>query len=85
MRNLITKFAFWLLRKVGAVVLVLPPSLVPVLNRARKLVAVADAVSAPGTSGQYKRGPVYSRLLKEFPKLPKKDAGIIIELAVRDA
>ena len=51
--------------------------------RARELVFAQDVDTAPGTSGEYKRRQVYSRLLKEFPAAIKRDVSIAIELAVR--
>jgi len=60
-----------------------PQTVWAIVNRARELVHIADLRSAEGTTGEYKRHNVYSRLLKEFPEVPKRDVGLAIELAVR--
>ncbi len=53
------------------------------ITRVRELVSHAHGF-APGTSGQYKRDYVYSRLLKEFPEKVKAEIGLAIELVVNN-
>ena len=49
------------------------------LLRAEHLVKDAESIQA---DGEYKRHQVYARLLKEFPKVPKKELGLAIEIGV---
>jgi hypothetical protein len=74
----------WIVRMLRRVLRWLEPPLPdtnPMRQRARELVVQAEAL--PGEpSGEWKRRMVYSRLVKEFPDRPKREAGMAIELAV---
>lgn len=45
-------------------------------NRASSLIMMADKLKS---SGEYKRHHVYSRLIKEFPQIPKRQIALEIE------
>ena len=85
MRNLITKFAFWLLVKVGAQVLVIPPSANIAFERAKELVRLTNELSDPATGGEFKHAVVLGQLVKDFPMVRTRDLNTIIEVAVRSA
>ncbi len=85
MRNLLAKFAFWLLVKVGAQVLVIPPSAGVAVERTRKLIKAANELSDPNVSGEFKHSVVLGQLVKDFPKVRKRDLNTVIELVVRGA
>lgn len=77
----------WAKTRLDAVFFEPPPKEVlheepPVYKRALELCRGAETF-APGTSGEYKRHQVYSKLIKEFPEIARKDLGLIIEQAVR--
>jgi len=57
-----------------------PPKEDPLMPRVRELVAWAETF-ALGTSGEYKRHQVYSRLRKEHPF--RRDIGLLIEQALQ--
>lgn len=85
MRDFITRFAFWLLVKTGAQVLVISPSANVAVNRAEELVRLTNELSDPATGGEFKHAVVLGQLVKDFPKVRKRDLNTIIELAVRSA
>lgn len=49
------------------------------LDRAKAL--VAEAAKLQG-SGEYKRHIVYARLIKDFPKRPRTDLALAVEIAL---
>ena len=49
-------------------------------KRAYELVKEYDTLQA---SGEYKRHQIYSKLIKEFPEVSKKDLALSIELGVQ--
>lgn len=51
------------------------------LDRTRQLVCEAE-MNYPVTYGEAKRHAVYSRLLKEFPEIPRRQIGGVIEQVV---
>ena len=54
------------------------------LASARDLVIREETQSAAGTSGEYKRHNVYSRLMKLYPNMRKVDLSIAIDTAVKE-
>jgi len=60
-----------------------PTSPDPLRDRTRQLTRQADEL-APGTSGEYKRHMVYSRLMKEFPQVEKRRLSLTIEQVLQE-
>jgi hypothetical protein len=80
MKKILIKFLLFLLHKLGVSMIDTPDA--TLLNSVVVEVNRADEVY-PETSGEYKRHQVYSRLIKTYPKISKKDLGYVIEAALR--
>lgn len=73
----------WLVRNLKRVLKWIEGEVVDIiLDRAKDLVRVQETISAPGTSGEFKRHLVYAQLQKDFPESPKRDLAMAIERAV---
>jgi hypothetical protein len=78
-KKLINRIGLWLVNCTENVVELNLPMLTPLEIRAKELCLEQDVISAPGTSGEYKRHNVISRLMKEFPQISKREISLAIE------
>jgi len=79
MRNLILRFAGWLIRLCGRSVLIGAPA--PLVEAARRLVEQEERRSAQGTSGEYKRHRVLAALKDAYPQASGREMARAIEEA----
>jgi hypothetical protein len=88
MRRLFCRIGFWFLRlgkwnlDVLDLITSMPLLEIEVVKRAKELSGLSDTLSAPGTSGEYKRHVVYAQLIKEFPNLTKRQIAMAIEIGL---
>ena len=87
MQKWLVKFLRWALLKLGGNIdrVVSPPAYEkakPYIEVARALASAVEAVSAAGTSGEYKRHVVYAQLIKKFPNAVKRALALAIELSL---
>jgi len=80
MKKKLIKFLLFVLRNLGVSMIDAPEdkfltSIIAEVNKADKVYE--------GTSGEHKRHQVYSRLIKKYPDIDKKELAYAIEVAVR--
>ncbi len=78
-KKFINRIGLWLVHCTEEIVESNLPMLAPVEIRAKELCLEQDSISAPGTSGEYKRHIVFSRLIKEFPLISRRVISLAIE------
>jgi len=79
LKKLINRIGLWLVHCTEEIIELNLPILAPVEIRAKELCLEQDSISVPGTSGEYKRHNVFSRLIKEFPQISKREISLVIE------
>jgi len=80
MRFRLVRILVWLLCKLGANWLAVPPGVEALIPDARDLCKTLETFQE---SGEWRRHQAYARLLKKHPMVKKQDVSLAIELAVR--
>jgi hypothetical protein len=78
-KKLINRLGWWIVHYTEEIIDLNLFMWTPIEIRAKELCLEQDIISAPGTSGEYKRHNVISRLMKEFPQIPKRQISLAIE------
>ena len=81
MKTTLRRIALWLLRRLGEELFTIPAEVREVLPLAKTLAERHETLSAPGTSGEYKRDRVFEQLLNTFPGVAPKHLYLAILLA----
>lgn len=83
MRNLIIKFALWLLAKCGQSPYIIDKRALKVLEKMRPIVKDVRA-RYENVSGEFRRHQALARGMDAMPDVPERDLALAIELAVRE-
>lgn len=81
MRNLLIKFALFILRRCDSRLLVINHEMQEYVQDALRLCSEVENYDGK-PSGEWKRMSVYSRLIKRYHGVAKKDLSLAIELAL---
>ena len=86
MEKLLLRLAYWIFRRYGRgpndQTMMLPDAVVSALPAARALCDLQDLRSASGTSGEFKRRQVYSRLMRDYPRMDRRLISLCIEVVM---
>ena len=82
MKRLLFRLLEGVLRKIDGDLLALSPDVLAILPVVRELCLFYDQHVDASTSGEYKRAQVYGKLIKLYPKTPKHDLALAIEVAI---